>query len=89
MDQIVLMVGTLVASAIGIALLGLVVRSAIRNSRKANPSTNLRPLGFGDERDSFAASALELAVRGYDSPELCREDQLARFRQSTDETHLN
>ena len=89
MDQIVLMVGITVAFAIGIALLALVLMTAIRNARKVNRSPQIRPLGFVADKDSCASSALELAVRGYDTPELCREDQVARFRQSTDETHLN
>ena len=79
MHRILLMAGTILASSIGFALVGLVLGEAIRNSRGRLPGNSLvymprsRPLG---------ARHLETAVRGYDTPELHHDDTLIRMKQS-------
>jgi hypothetical protein len=80
MHSIVLMVGTILASSIGFALAGLILSEAIRNSRRQTSSKNTdKPRLVAD--DSFRVSTLcDLAHRGYDTPELHREDTLARMQ---------
>ena len=80
MQSIVLMVGTILASSIGFALAGLILSEAIRNSRRqaSSKKTDKPRLVFDD---SFRISTLcDLVRRGYDTPELHREDTLARMQ---------
>jgi hypothetical protein len=80
MHSIVIMVGTILASSIGFTLAGLVLSEAIRNSRRqASSKKTDEPRLFFD--DSFRISTLcDLVRRGYDTPELHREDTLARMQ---------
>ena len=82
MHWFILMAGALIASSIGLALVGLVLREAIRNSRRPVASKTL----YTPRRVSHAYakhSALRLPLsRGYDSPEIQREDTFARTKQS-------
>jgi hypothetical protein len=77
MHRILLMAGTILASSIGFALAGLVLGEAIRNSRgrsPGNPFPSLVQMPQGRR--------LHAAVRGYDTPELHRDDTLIRMKQS-------
>jgi hypothetical protein len=77
MQQMVLMVGVILASTLGLALLALVLTTAFRNSRTAWRSKNMSP-PFIQEAVVFNASYLTQAIRGYDTPELYRQDELLR-----------
>jgi hypothetical protein len=78
MIELILLTGTIVAMSLGCTLIALILRNTVRNSRKlrnrpANPTPALT-------HGVLAPDAIhwDLAVRGYDTPELCREDMLAR-----------
>lgn len=75
MIELILLTGTILAMSLGCTLIALILRNTVRKSRKP-PDNPARALMHG----TVAAGALdwELAVRGYDTPELCREDMLAR-----------
>jgi hypothetical protein len=89
MDQIILLAGTVFASSIGLALLALVLITTIRRSHEQAGSALVQTLHLVDEENFLASAVSEPAIRGYDTPELCQEDNLARYRQSTDEKHLH
>ena len=76
------MAGTIIASSIGFALAGLVLRDAIKNSRPRRPVKNFHSALFADPIGVFEARTWDIAVRGYDSPELQHDDALARQRLS-------
>jgi hypothetical protein len=78
MVQSILMTGTILASSIGCALAALVLGSAIKSAWKHGQVTALE---FVD------AGACEF--RGYDSPELYREDNAARSRHADDHRQLH
>ncbi|MGH7853152.1 MAG: hypothetical protein ACREP3_06900 [Candidatus Binatia bacterium] len=73
------MAGSIIASSIGFALAGFILSEAIRNSRRQVRSKKAyEPWLVSD--DSFRVSTLRDSVRrGYDTPELHREDTLARM----------
>ena len=88
MPQIILMTGTILASSVGLALTVLIVRNAISNSwRKAYVD--------GSQAAEFAGTPYQdlcpwdLAVRGYDHPELASEDILMRTRLSSRDPDLH
>ena len=89
MDQIILLAGTVFASSIGLALLALVLVTTIRSSHKQAASQPVQTPHLVDEANIFPPAVSEPTIRGYDTPELCGEDNLARWRQSTDEKHLH
>ena len=81
MQRFILIAGTILASSLGFALAGLILNDAIRNSRR-------RPVRKKDYRPQLrAVQTLQYSVladpicRGYDSPELHREDSLARTKK--------
>jgi hypothetical protein len=88
MEQFILLAGTVFASSIGFALLALVLVTTIRNSHKQADSEPVQTYVV-DEEKIFVPAVSEPTIRGYDTPELCRDDHLARWRQSTDEKHLH
>ncbi|MGE5218276.1 MAG: hypothetical protein ACM3SP_14845, partial [Chloroflexota bacterium] len=61
------------------ALVALVIGSAIKSAWKAPALDRLSSLEF-DEPKVFESDCDDAPVRGYDSPELYREDDAARFR---------
>jgi len=79
MQRFILMAGTILASSLGFALAGFILNDAIRNSRR-------RP-GPKEKPQLRAAQTLQYSVlsdpicRGYDTPELHREDSLARTKK--------
>jgi hypothetical protein len=81
MQRFILMAGTILAFSLGFALAGFILNEAIRNSRR-------RPIGKKDYRGQLRApQTLQYSVlgdpacRGYDTPELHREDSLARTKK--------
>jgi hypothetical protein len=78
MHRLIFMAGTIIASSLGFALAGLVLCEAIRNARahKIEPS---RPVLTQVDSEYIG---WESVIRGYDSPEIAREDRLARARHS-------
>lgn len=80
MHRIILMAGSILASSIGFALAGFILSEAIRNSRRQAPSKKAYKARLVSD-DSFRDSTLrDLVRRGYDTPELHREDTLARMQ---------
>jgi Ni/Fe-hydrogenase subunit HybB-like protein len=77
MQQMVLIVGVVLASSLGLALLARVLATAFRNSRTAWRSKSMSP-PFIQEAIVFNESYLIQATRGYDTPELYRQDELLR-----------
>jgi hypothetical protein len=88
MAQTILMTGTILASSIGCALAMLVLSSAIKNAWKRPRSDQISTLEF-DAAGVFEFDRDNAAVRGYDSPELCQEDDAARLRRVGDERQLH
>jgi hypothetical protein len=82
MQQIVLIIGTVVASAIGLALLARIFGSVLRNARVPRPETFDTAL-FVQETVLSEHGYLANAIRGYDTPELhCQDEQLRARVQS-------
>lgn len=79
MEQIILMAGTILAAAIGCALVGLVLVRAVGNSRNAVRSKDIRSTLFVEESNAFKLLGSEPPLRGYDSPELHRDDAQKRL----------
>jgi hypothetical protein len=82
MPRIIFMTGTIIASSIGLALAGLVLRDAIKNSRPRRLAKNLHSALFTEPAGVFDSRTWDIAMRGYDSPELRHDDTLARQRLS-------
>jgi hypothetical protein len=78
MLELVLLTGTIVASSFGFALLALILRNAVRKSRKPRKLPETRATALIANASASNSLRWDLAVRGYDTPELCREDMLAR-----------
>ena len=77
MHSIILMAGSIIASTIGFALAGFILSEAIRNSRRQASMKKFKPV----LDDFFQHSSFgKLLQRGYDTPELHREDTLARMQ---------
>jgi hypothetical protein len=88
MENWVLMVGTLLALSFGFALLAGIIKITISNSRLTPQPENLNPTELSQEPvDSDMGQVA--AVRGYDSPEIYRDDTVARLRHSRQEQHLH
>ncbi|HEV8719986.1 MAG TPA: hypothetical protein VGW77_05030 [Candidatus Binatia bacterium] len=77
MQQMVLVVGVVLALSLGFALFALVLATAFKNSRTAWRFKNMSP-PFIQEAVFFNESFLTQAMRGYDTPELYRQDELLR-----------
>lgn len=82
MHRIVLMVGTIIASSIGFALAGCILGDAIKNSRRQSRSKRIANPRFAVNAGFFDSHLREATLRGYDTPELHRDDTLARLKQS-------
>jgi len=87
MPQLILLTGTIFALSIGIALIALILRNAIRKSWQPDKSVGIQPVDFTDADLDWPAR--DSAVRGYDTPELWREDMLTRHRRRPDEKRLH
>lgn len=79
MPQIILLTGTLLASSVGTALGALILRNAIRNAWRRVKVAERRTAEFIGDADLDVRSR-DLAVRGYDTPELAWEDIRMRTR---------
>ena len=82
MHRIILVAGSIIASSIGFALAGYVLSEAIRNSRRQirpKRTRELRLLANDFTRDYVLGEPFR---RGYDTPELHRDDTLARMHSS-------
>jgi hypothetical protein len=88
MPQTILMTGTILASSIGCALVMLVLGGAIKSGRKQPASDSISSLEC-NEAGVFEFNSDNAAVRGYDSPELCREDCAARLSGSGCDRNLH
>ena len=83
MPGMILTAGSIIASSIGFALAGLILSEAIRNSRRQATLKNFfRPRLVTDEYTRHPVLSHPV-FRGYDMPELYREDALARTNQSS------
>jgi hypothetical protein len=87
MPQLILLTGTIIAASIGFALVALILRNTIRKSRALDNSSEIQTVDFTDVDPNWAAK--DLAVRGYDTPELWREDMLTRHRGRSAEKRLH
>jgi hypothetical protein len=80
MHRIFLVAGTIIASTIGFALAGLVLSERSKTRRRRSRSKNSYSPAFTDPTSIFDLRSWDIAVRGYDSPELRRDDSRARMR---------
>jgi hypothetical protein len=87
MPQLILLIGTIIASSIGFVLVALILRNAIRESRQPNNPSGVQTVDFTNADPDWTAR--DLAVRGYDTPELWREDVLTRHRGRPEEKLLH
>ena len=80
MEQSVILVGMGMAVVFGVMLLALVLKAAAASSRAPVNSKIVNP---AEESLSYEAGDLADAVRGYDTPELCKQDEQLRAQSST------
>ena len=79
MVQLTLFAGMVIALTAGVTLLLLVLIRAIKNSAPITDSSEIGPLRAEREGPpEFHWMLTERVVRGYDTPELYREDSMAR-----------
>ena len=79
MVQFTLFAGMVIALTVGVTLFLLVLIRAIRNSQTVTDSSDIGPLNAHGESSTESQWMLtEQVVRGYDTPELYREDSIAR-----------
>ena len=60
MLELVLLTGTIVASLFGFALITLILRNAVRKSRKPGKSPDLKPVNFSYDANSLDSIRWEL-----------------------------
>lgn len=85
MPGIILMAGAIIASSVGFALAGFILSEAIRNSRRRATSQRAYRTRLVMDEDSRPSALRYPVIRGYDTPELHREDSSARTKQSGDD----
>jgi hypothetical protein len=85
LPHLILLTGTTMAATMGFALAALVLRNALGKSSKASDSQAKNANDFSSEKSTEWPLP---AVRGYDMPELWREDTLARG-EHTDENYFH
>jgi hypothetical protein len=78
MEQLVISFGLGIALSFGVVLLAMILRAAIMTSRSRPQSTVIDPARLAEEPPSYEHLDLAHAVRGYDAPELWRDDTTAR-----------
>jgi len=89
MVQLVLFSGMVIALTLGVTLFLLVLIRAVRNSTAVANSPQIGPLNADDESPTESHWMLtEDVIRGYDTPELCREDSVARAGGGTTDKQL-
>jgi hypothetical protein len=82
MPQTILLTGTILASSMVCVLLALLLHSAIKDCAWRVSISKSRRWRIHDDNHRCTANSWEEAVRGYDTPELYREDLLARTDRS-------
>ena len=87
MPQLILLTGTIIAASIGFALVALILRNTIRKSRQPHNSSGNQTVDFTAADPDWTTT--DLVVRGYDTPELWREDMLTRQRGRSAEKRLH
>jgi hypothetical protein len=85
MLELILLTGTIVAMSLGCTLIALTLRRAVHRSRGLRKPPHIPARVSIDAAGVADAIRWDLAVRGYDTPELCREDMLARGGSVPDE----
>ena len=89
MVQIILISGVVIALTLGVTLFVLVVMRTIRNSAAVTDASEVGPLNADGESPTESYSMLnEPVIRGYDTPELYREDSTARSGGVTTDKQL-
>jgi len=78
MEQWVIFVGMGVAVFFGVMPLALVLKAAVASSRAPVDSKIVNPAEFIQETLSYESSDLADAIRGYDTPELFKQDKQLR-----------
>jgi len=89
MVQLILICGTVTALTLGVTLILLVLVRTIRSSAAVTGSSEIGPLNAAGESPTESYSMLnEPVIRGYDTPELYREDSTARCGGVTTDKQL-
>lgn len=89
MVQVVLFSGMVIALTVGVTLSLLVLIRAVRNSTAVTESSQIGPLSADGESPTESHwMPTEDTTRGYDTPELCREDSIARAGGVTTDKQL-
>lgn len=81
MHRMILMAGTIIASTLGFALAGMILGDAIRNSRRRPAPRRFYTPRFIANASASGSRFRDPPCRGYDTPELYREDNLARTKK--------
>jgi len=81
MAEFIISLGLGVALSFGVVLLAMILRAAIRSSRGRTQSTLVDPAQRLQAPPPFDDCDLARAVHGYDTPELCRDDTMARHQR--------
>jgi len=90
MVQLILISGTVTALTLGVTLFLLVLVRAIRSSAAVTGSSEVGPLNADNESPIESLWVLtEPVIRGYDTPELYREDSVARSGGVTTDKQLS
>jgi hypothetical protein len=87
--QTILILGTTLALTFGFTLLGLVLRAAITNSRTSIKVHNLEQWRIEGTEVVLDQLSLLSRKRGYDTPELCEQNILARYTPPAGDTCLH
>ena len=89
MVQLILISGTVTALTLGVTLLLLVLVRTIRRSAAVTASSEIGPLNADNESSTESHWAFtEPVIRGYDTPELYRDDSVARSGGVTTDKQL-
>jgi len=89
MEQLVLTVGTVLALSFGAALLTLEIKSTIGNARFRFHAENLNTAELLRGSLVLEGSDPAQAVRGYDTPELYRDDTQKRLNEPREDRQLH
>lgn len=88
MEHLIISFGLAVAVSFGVVLFAMILIAAITSSRVRPQSAPVDPARLLEPPLAFDSGDLAHALRGYDSPELLRDDNAARHHRS-DERHSN
>jgi len=78
MEPLVILVGMGMAVFFGVMLLALVLKAAVASSQAPVNSKIVNSAEFIQESLSYEGNDLADAIRGYDTPELCKQDEQLR-----------